>query len=94
MSVTRRLQPQYGNGSGLTRAERKAEVRRIRAHSHLERVRGRQPARGRSRGLAVGAAVLGVGAGALFGVSLARGSVATGVGAARAIFVRGASRLS
>jgi cell division septal protein FtsQ len=57
-----------------TRAEHKAEARRVRAMSHLQRVRGQEPPKRAPHALfalAVGAALL---AGAASGLSLARGS--------------------
>jgi len=57
-----------------TRAESRAETRRTRALSHLQRVRGQTPPKRAPRALFVTAAALAVVAGAASGVSLARGS--------------------
>ena len=60
--------------STRTRAESRAENRRSRAISHLQRVRGQAPPKRAPRGLFAAAAALALAAGAASGVSLARGS--------------------
>jgi cell division septal protein FtsQ len=57
-----------------TRAETRAETRRSRAISHLQRVRGQAPPKRAPRALFAAAAALALAAGATSGVSLARGS--------------------
>ncbi|MBW2668205.1 MAG: hypothetical protein JRE13_18085, partial [Deltaproteobacteria bacterium] len=57
-----------------TRAETRAETRRSRAISHLQRVRGQAPPKRTPRALFAAAAALALAAGATWGVSLARGS--------------------
>jgi len=55
----------------LTRAERKAEVRRARALSHLQRVRGQRPLAAPRRATFAAAAAISLAAGAACGVLLA-----------------------
>jgi hypothetical protein len=57
-----------------TRAEARAETRRSRAISHLQRVRGQAPPKRAPRRVFAAAAALALAAGAASGVSLARGS--------------------
>jgi cell division septal protein FtsQ len=81
--------------SCATRAERKAEARRARALSHLQRVRGQLPSRTPRNALFAAAAALSLAAGATSGVSLARGAGWFGRDAQlESISVRGASHLA
>jgi len=72
------MNPLRGNRSNRrpvrTRAEARAESRRSRAMSHLQRVRGQAPPRRTPRGLFAAIALLALTAGAVSGVSLARDS--------------------
>jgi cell division septal protein FtsQ len=97
MSSSRRDQrrPRSGRRSAPTRAERKAEARRARALSHLQRVRGQLPSGVQRHAVFTAAALLAVATGAASGVSLASGADWFGRDAQlRAISVRGASRLA
>ena len=79
--------------SPLTRAERNAEARRSRAHSHLQRVRGQVPKRPPLRAIFVAGVVLAVVAGAISGGSLANGTSWLGSRKLASIRVRGADQI-
>jgi hypothetical protein len=57
-----------------TRAERKAEARRVRALSHLQRLRGQLPSRAPRRAIFAAMAALSLAAGAASGIALASGA--------------------
>jgi len=81
--------------SALTRAEQRAETRRTRALSHLQRVRGQQPRIAPRRATFTAAAVLSLAAGAVCGFVLASDPGRLGGNAQLdAISVRGASHLA
>jgi len=78
-----------------TRAEHKAEARRARALSHLQRVRGQAPSKQSPNALFAAAAGIALLAGAASGVSLARGSDWLGSNAPpEDVSVRGARHLA
>jgi len=77
----------------LTRAERKAEARRLRAHSHLQRVRGQLPKQAPPGLIAVAVTALAALVGAFSGGSLADGASWLGHRELATIGVRGASVL-
>jgi cell division septal protein FtsQ len=77
-----------------TRAESRAETRRSRAISHLQRVRGQAPSKRAPRAFFAAAALIAIAAGAASGVSLARGSDWLASGAPQAdVSVVGAQHL-
>jgi cell division septal protein FtsQ len=81
--------------SALTRAERKAEARRARALSHLQRVRGQLPRVAPRRAIFAAAAALSLAAGAVCGILLASGAGWLAADAQiGSISVRGASHLA
>lgn len=81
--------------SALTRAEQRAEARRARALSHLQRVRGQPPAVALRRAVVAAATALSLAAGAASGVLIASGAVRfDGKTALDSISVRGASHLA
>jgi len=97
VSSIRRDERLYGNigRSAPTRAEQRAEVRRARALSHLQRVRGQLPSNAPRHSFFVAVAALSLAAGAACGVSLASGVGWFGRGAQLdAISIRGASHLA
>jgi len=97
MNVVRRdhRRRRRGERSTLTRAERKAEDRRARALSHLQRVRGQLPRVAPRRAVFAAAVTLSLAAGAASGVLLASGADWFGGDAPLdSISVHGASRLT
>ena len=81
--------------SALTRAEQKAEARRARALSHLQRVRGQLPRIAPRRTIFAAAAAVSLTAGAACGVLLASGAGwLAGDARIDSISVHGASRLA
>jgi len=93
--IPRDRQRRRDRRSALTRAERKAEARRARALSHLQRVRGQLPNVAPRRATFAAAAALSLAAGAVCGLLLANDPGWLG-GDARldAISIRGASHLA
>jgi cell division protein FtsQ len=80
--------------SAFTRAERRAEVRRARALSHLQRVRGQRPRGVQRRAIFAAAAAISLASGAVCGVLLASEPDWLGGDAPlRSISVQGANRL-